>query len=69
MGWRSSTNELEVFSEDLAENMQFLVDNLHSVTDLVGATAICEHYEEYGSLSNSQLKKALEYWREAQDNS
>lgn len=68
MSFRPSSNELEVFQEDLEENMKFLSSHLDHVNILYVAQArqLCEDHD---NLSINQLQLAMKLWRQAHDNS
>lgn len=65
-----STNEIQVFQEDLAENMMFLAANIPLLEEREQdfASSLCEQYMSNGRLSMKQLPYALKFWREARDN-
>lgn len=66
---RQSTNELEVFMEELDENMIFLQEHLEDLEDITLAASLCEQYEDGTTLTSKQLYAAMNLWREAKNNS
>ena len=66
---RQSTNEIEVFLEDLEENMKFLKEHFEDVEDTVLAASLCEQFDDGITLTSKQLMAAMYLWREAKNNS
>lgn len=67
---RPASNEIEIFREELSENMKFLKENLKKISDdedMLRAEGICKYYETYGTLTAKQEYAAMMAWREVQN--